>query len=298
MSLQYNIEELYVQYHNMLPVAERNVFQVPIPSTILISVRPYRLIYEQIVRWFQFGIYDFSREDFILPMLQSNKLYEYYVLLKLLKYIQMKGYKIQHKCIHNYKYQSSSFFNTLNPGNIKSNNTFILWNDDASTEITLYYEPVIHSGISKNVGENELFLFRNMSFSYKKGETGRNYCPDYVLKIKKQSHSYYIIMDAKFSGQRSVKEYYMRELLYKYILSISVMDPQDVFFGLVVVNGKSNELADSVLPINVYDQVPDGQIVSPFAKMIALTENQEDQECNAQLHIRLMDNLFAPIINC
>ncbi len=295
--LRRNIEELYVQYHNILPVSEQNIFQVPIPSTILISVRPYRLIYDQIVRWFQFGIYDFSREDFILPMLQSNKLYEYYVLLKLFEYIQTKGYQIQSKDLYKYKYQNSALFNTVNLGKIKSNNTFVFWRDDTSIELTLYYEPVIYSGISKNVGENALSLFRNISFSYKKGETGKNYCPDYVLKIKKESCSYYIILDAKFSSQRSVKEYYIRELLYKYILSISTIDQQDALLGLIVVNGKSNELEDSDLPINIYDQVSDGQTVHPFAKMITLTENQEDQDRNAQLHIKLMDNLFASIIS-
>ena len=139
----------------------------------MISVRPYRLIYDQIVRWFQFGIYDFSREDFILPMLQSNKLYEYYVLLKLFEYIQTKGYQIQSKDLYKYKYQNSALFNTVNLGKIKSNNTFVFWRDDTSIELTLYYEPVIYSGISKNVGENALSLFRNISFSYKKGETGK-----------------------------------------------------------------------------------------------------------------------------
>ena len=77
-----NIKELYIQYREVLPVSEQDVFALPQPSAVLISVRAYRLVYEQIIRWFQFGMYDFSGEDFILPMLRSDKIYEYYVLLK------------------------------------------------------------------------------------------------------------------------------------------------------------------------------------------------------------------------
>ena len=51
-----NIKELYIQYREVLPVSEQDVFALPQPSAVLISVRAYRLVYEQIIRWFQFGM--------------------------------------------------------------------------------------------------------------------------------------------------------------------------------------------------------------------------------------------------
>lgn len=93
--LRENIEELYIQYREILLVSEQEVFAPPQSSAVLISVRAYRLIYEQIIRWFQFGMYDFSGEDFILPMLRSDKIYEYYILLKLYNYIMSKGFSLQ-----------------------------------------------------------------------------------------------------------------------------------------------------------------------------------------------------------
>ncbi len=292
-----NIEELYLQYCQILPVSERLVLQIPPPSAILISVRSYKLVYEQIIRWFQFGMYDFSREDFILPMLQSNKLYEYYVLLKLYNYIERKGYRFQKADPYNYKRQKTSNYEYATFFNIKTNNTFIFQNDVTSKQIILYYEPIIHGGVDKNVGENEVSLFRNTSFSYKEGETGKDYCPDYILKISEGSKDYYVILDAKFSNQKSVEKYYIRELLYKYLLSISTINPEDTILGLTVINGKSKEMEDSIYPYDIYDLVPNDQSVCPFAKIITVTENHEDSKHNEQLHIKLLDNLLASVFN-
>lgn len=294
-SLWKSLEELYQQYRQALQVSEREVENIPPPSPTLISVYPYRAVYEQMIRWFRLGRYDFGREDFILSMLRSNKLYEYYVLLKLYNYMEEKGYHL--KKTDSYRYQCPDFsdLNMAGPYGMRCNNTFVFEKDTGSTELTLYYEPVIYSGTDKNAGENNLFLFRNLSLSYEKGETGRNYCPDYVLKITKNSCSRYIILDAKFSNRRSVSEYYVRELLFKYLISISVFHPEDRILGLVILNGKSNESEDMVFPHDIFDQVPDKRMVYPFAKMITLTENHEDMEHNAQLHRELLDNFFEEI---
>ena len=118
-----NIKELYIQYREVLPVSEQDVFALPQPSAVLISVRAYRLVYEQIIRWFQFGMYDFSGEDFILPMLRSDKIYEYYVLLKFYNYIISKGYSFQSAASHSYK--NPGFHSSYaNPYGLKTLNTF------------------------------------------------------------------------------------------------------------------------------------------------------------------------------
>lgn len=290
-----NIGELYIQYSEMLTVSKQEIFAPPPPSTILISVRAYRLVYEQILRWFQSGMYDFSGEDFILPMLRSEKIYEYYVLLKLYNYIISKGYDLQSATLYTYK---NPGFNSghVDPYGLNTLNTFHFKKVKASTELTLYYEPIIYNGKSNNVGENKIGLFRNMSYSFREGEnrgfnTGSYYHPDYVIKVQKAEHCRYIVLDAKFSKRNTTKENYLCKLLYRYIISISTLDSKDSLLGLIIVNGKSDGTED--ISEDIYDRTPDFREICPFAKILTLTETQDD---NLQLYENLMDQLLQGFI--
>ena len=273
----------------MLPVSERDVFASPQPSATLISVRAYKLIYEQIIRWFQFGMYDFSGEDFILPMLRSDKIYEYYVLLKIYNYIANKGFSLQSATSHSYK--NPGFHSShANPYGLKTKNTF-RFKDGKTTELTLYYEPIVYNGKNSNVGENEVGLFRNMSYSYQDREKGSYYYPDYVIKIQQFGHCQYIILDAKFSKRNTTKENYLSKLLFRYIISISAIDPEDSLLGLVIVNGKTDGTEDVVE--DIYDRSIDNREIHPFAKILTLTETQDE---NLQLHENLINQLLQEFI--
>ena len=164
------------------------------------------------------------------------------------------------------------------------------------TELTLYYEPIIYNGKNNNVGENKVGLFRNMSYSFQDGEsrrfnTGGYYCPDYVIKIQRAEHCWYIILDAKFSKRNTTKENYLCKLLYRYVISISTIAPEDSLLGLVIVNGKSDGAED--ITEDIYDRTPDYREIRPFAKIITLTETQDE---NLQLHENLMDQLLKAFI--
>lgn len=290
-----SIEEIYIQYCEALPVSKQDVFATPQPSAVLISVRAYRLVYEQIVRWFQFGMYDFSGEDFILPMLRSDKIYEYYVLLKLYNYIVDKEYSLQFSAP--YRYKNPGFHSSYsNPYGLKVLNTFQFKNIKTSTELTLYYEPIIYNGKSAYIGENNVGLLRNMSYSFNDGEnrrfnTGGYYHPDYVIKVQRANQRQYIILDAKFSKRNTTKENYLCKLLFRYIISISTIDPEDSLLGLVIVNGKSDGTGDAIE--DIYDRTPDHREIYPFAKIMTLTETQDE---NLQLHENLMDQLLQKFV--
>lgn len=285
-----NIEEIYIQYREVLPVSERDVFVLPQPSAVLISVRAYRLIYEQIIRWFQFGMYDFSGEDFILPMLRSDKIYEYYVLLKIYNYIENKGYSLLSATPYSYK--KTGFHSSFaNPYGLKTLNTFQFKNENTSIELTLYYEPIVYNGKNSNAGENKVGLFRNMSYPYQDGKDGSYYYPDYVIKIQRSEHCQYVILDAKFSKRNTTKANYLSKLLYRYIISISTIDPEDCLLGLVIVNGKSDGTADVVE--DIYNRTPNNREIRPFAKILTLTETQDE---NLQLHENLIDQFLQEII--
>lgn len=286
-----NIEGLYVRYREIFPVSNYEVFTAPQPSAILISVRAYRLIYEQIVRWFQFGMYDFRGEDFILPMLRSDKIYEYYILLKIYNYIISKGYSPHNTTSYNYpniRFTAKSITNIPN--------TFLFKNDNTSIEITLYYEPIIYEGKNGNMGVNTLGLFRNNSHSIggeddQDSNTGSYYHPDYVIKIQRAERCEYVVLDAKFSKLHTTRRYYVCKLLYRYIASISTIDPKDSLLGLIIVNGKSAEAEDGVE--DIYDLSPDNREVFPFAKILTLTEIQDK---NLQPHEKLIDQLLQKFI--
>lgn len=135
-----------------------------------------------------------------------------------------------------------------------------------------------------------------MSYSFRDGEyrgfnTGSYYCPDYVIKVQRAGHCQYIILDAKFSKRNTTKENYLCKLLYRYIISISAIDQEDSLLGLVIVNGKSDGTEDVVE--DIYNRVPDHREILPFAKILTLTETQDE---NLQLHENLIDQLLQGFI--
>lgn len=81
----------------------------------------------------------------------------------------------------------------------------------------------------------------------------------------------------------------MRKLLYRYLISISTIDSEDEILGLVIVNGKSNDIEDDIE--DIYNRTK--RAVFPFAKIVTLTENQED---NSLIHEDLMNNVFQTVI--
>ena len=81
----------------------------------------------------------------------------------------------------------------------------------------------------------------------------------------------------------------MRKLLYRYLISISTIDSEDEILGLVIVNGKSNDIEDDIE--DIYNRTK--RAVFPFAKIVTLTENQED---NSLIHEDLMNNEFQTVI--
>ena len=154
-----------------------------------------------------------------------------------------------------------------------------------------YYEPIVYNGKNSNAGENKVGLFRNMSYPYQDGKDGSYYYPDYVIKIQRSEHCQYVILDAKFSKRNTTKANYLSKLLYRYIISISTIDPEDCLLGLVIVNGKSDGTADVVE--DIYNRTPNNREIRPFAKILTLTETQDE---NLQLHENLIDQFLQEII--
>lgn len=281
------IEELFNLYSTFFKVTPQNVQTIPKPSEIFMSIKPYRIIFDLIVEWFQYGIYDFSREDLLLPLLKSCKIYEYYSLLQLCDYFLHSNYQLISSEAYSYYIPNAFPF----PEVISTlPNTFYFSHKESGKRITLYYEPLIHSDRTY-IGENGIGLYRNNSVSLNQ-RSGSYYLPDYLIKIEHGDFSDYIIMDAKFSRLSNVKKFYFPQLTYKYIFSVSPIDPTDKLLGLYVFSGKisPDESKDSVT--NFYDFALPSNTIFPVAKIITLTERLSNDPNHHELLAQAFDGIL------
>ena len=166
--------------------------------------------------------------------------------------------------------------------------------------ICIHFGDLVLPAGKKNIGENGIGLYRNTSIAFPQqwqidkllneelgARQGTYYCPDYVVKIKRHDQVGYIIMDAKFSMLDQVKGIYLPCLAYKYLFSLSPLRETERILGLCLVNGKSFDLEDKIF--DVYDLAQEGHQIRPFACILTLTENGDE---NDRQHLKLIKNLL------
>lgn len=281
INLRIKFADLWTMYSGALKIEPAAMVFEPWPSHIFISVPQYNRIFVQIHRWFRFGIYDFTRENFMLSFIKVSSLYEGYLLTKMIAYFQSRGYKLDNikKCVyptkHNWKYK-----------NTNCNNTFLFRND--KHKLTLYFQPVIYD--TDESGINGIGLIRNNSIPILNGNNddnrlgGHYYAPDYLIKIEDDSSTQYLILDAKFSDLACVRRHHVKELAFKYLFSISPVRSNDTLAGLCIVYGKCNA---SEQIHSAYDkQLPDQQI-TPVAELLPLIEGVANDK-----HYSSLDSLM------
>ena len=237
------LTEAYWIYKKFLPVEDSPVTELPMPTAIFMSIAPYRQIYDVMVQWFQHGIYDFSGEEFLLPLLINNQLYEYYALFKIAEAIKANGYLLDINQCRRYLY-SVGHSNYCDTEHI---NTFVFTKADNAT-ITLYFQPVVWGHNYSDVISNGISLRRSTSLSID-CNSGNNrktrnvrpayYIPDYILKCSDSESEAYIIVDAKLSTYETVKSYQVENLAYKYQFSIHPTSARSKILGVMILYGKS-----------------------------------------------------------
>lgn len=239
----------------------------PRPTHVFLSVPQYNRIFVQIHKWFQFGIYDFTKENFMLSFIKISSLFEGYLLLKMIEYFQSRGYVLEStgKCVYptrrNWKYK-----------NTKCVNTFLFEND--RYKLTLYYQPVIYDTNESRI--NGIHLIRNNSIPVINGDGddnrsgGHYYTPDYLIKMEGDSSTRYLILDAKFSDLACVRRYHVRDLAFKYLFSISPVQPADTVVGLCIIYGKCKS-SDQIQ--SAYDKQLQNQKITPITELLPLMES-------------------------
>lgn len=276
---------LWGMYQNALPIPIEPLTVSPRPTAVFMSVTQYNRMFVRIHQWFNFGVYDFGKESFMLSFIKISSLYESYLLTKMAAYFMDRGYSLQEakRCTYpvapSWKYK-----------NTRCTNTFHFVN--GNTALTLYYQPVIFDTDRKRV--NGVGLYRNNSISVYTGDEddnrqgGHYYVPDYLIKVDCGGISKYLIVDAKFSDANSVRTHYVKDLAFKYLFSISPIEDTDRVIGMCIMYGKCTETEQNR---NVYDKQLSGSVITPIAEMLPLIEGVGSSEPYSKL-----DLLFKKIL--
>ena len=127
------------------------VFKPPLQKTkVFQEIAAYSAVYSLIIKWQKFGEFDLARENLALHALKLDKLYEYYVLLKLLSWFQENDFvpdnSLNQPIISaEYSLKDRFFKNEKRVATI-----YHLKNKD--TRVCLYYQPVIYGSTKEEYG--------------------------------------------------------------------------------------------------------------------------------------------------
>lgn len=279
--------KLWGMYQSALPVEPEIPSGKPRLSPIFLSVPQYQSIHVRMCQWLDQGMYDFSKEQYLLSFIKISSLYEDYLLSRMVSYFLDREYTLveAHACRYppvsaNWKYRNTPCLNT-----------FLF--SDGKREITLYYQPVIYDQDQSSV--NGITLYRNNSLSVyitdheDEAAGGHYYTPDYLIQVTENGRKKYLVMDAKFSDINSVKKYHVRDLAFKYLFSLSPLDSATEIAGLCILYGKCHE--DDILQ-SVYDKEIENSPIRPFFDIFPIMENVDTSD-----QFRKMDQLLKKLMD-
>lgn len=257
-SIKLKMQELYFMYKEIFKINEIVLSHIPKPTDIFMAIPNYNQIYTVILEWFSFGAFDLAKNMYLFSFAGQSKIYEYYILSKLIASFIDRGYFLKEQKLHEYyKIKEKQIIN----------NIYIL--DGINKEITIYYEPTISLDYnSYNISPME--LYRNNTASIH-GKTGAYYFPDYVIKVydKHKQNNKFIICDAKFTKYENAQYKYTPELIFKYLVSLSTVSENDTIAGLVTFYGKC-EIDD--MPQSFYDKMITYENLVQFVDVIPVDE--------------------------
>lgn len=284
--LHNDFNRLFFRYSKILPVKSIMINAPPKPTHIFMSIPHYRHIYDCAVSWFKMGAFTLDEQHYMLSFIKTSVLYEVYVLSKITDFLLEREYSIENIERKTYLFPGKTLYE-----NTYCNNYFVFQN--GGNKITLYYQPVVYNSDRRSIAN--IGLYRNTSISFPKSldddnNTGKYYTPDFILKFESTDCEgvKYLIADAKFSTLDNVKRRHVASLAYKYLFSISPFNPKDSIVELCIVNGQSESEDDKIT--NIYDFAFSGDNIFPFAEILTLTENKEN---NSYLHSSLLDNILG-----
>ena len=264
INVKQKIVQLWRMYSSIMNVKAVDVKYTPKPTLLFQSIPQYNRVFSIINQWFAFGVYNFEKESFMLSFIKISTLYESYVLTKLIRYFKCHNYELENSKKCHYPVQASWKY-----ANTRCKNTFVFTSGKKS--ITIYYQPVIFDYNSQKI--NGIGLYRNNSLSLRESggdeRSKRYYTPDYIIKAEIDGIERYVILDAKFSSEKNVKRYYISDLSFKYLFSVSAIEKNEMVDGLCIVYGQCN---DENKMRSAYDKQIGEKNICPFVEMLPLIE--------------------------
>ncbi|WP_294185227.1 hypothetical protein [uncultured Clostridium sp.] len=275
------VQQIYFMYRKILKCKEVTITSLPRPTHIFIEIQHYRRIYKVIVDWFKGGNYNLQSERMILTLSEVNKIYEYYILFKINNYILENGFYLIHCNKFSYRLNINQKYK-----NTKYENTFLFVREDYS--VVVYYQPVIY--LERVSYDNKIGLFRNNNISFGTGKSDY-YTPDYVIKISKNNFSKFIILDAKWSDIKSVINYSFKDIIYKYVFSISPINENNEIIKVWAINGKQSAAQSSYI-YNFYNSKfkDRNNEIMPSAKILTFHPDIDEAK-----QYELLNNLFSEL---
>ncbi len=216
---------LFLVYSRIFPITPACVTHIPAPTEIFISVPAYRLIYDNMVRWFGLGSLSFAREEFLMTCFERSRLYELFCLVAQLDALSCAGATFCGASHHAWHRPDGRTSDDTIPNVFRF--TLPAGPHTPATTLTLFHEPVIKSPVLES--EADMTLVRTSPLSWSAEGDFRMldprfafYTPDFVLKVEQEGQgARWFIADAKYSVDTKVIEQQTKEILFKYLFSIS-----------------------------------------------------------------------------
>lgn len=186
----FTLRAIQRKYEKALSDAIPSFTRNPKKTKIFQEVKQYSEIYSLIIEWLKFGDFTLAREMLALHSPRLDKLYEYYVLLKILSWFESRGFKEDPNEEHPIECLSYSLDYVNYADEKKVSTSYKLAKE--GVKIRLYYQPVIYGDLRE---ENGIKLHR---LSKRKGDSF--WTPDYLVLIDDGSGSLrWHVFDAKYS---------------------------------------------------------------------------------------------------
>lgn len=318
------LQALFMTYRRILLVSDLEMDSLPKPTAILMRVPQYHELYEAMCNWYQQAGHEFAEEEFLMNFFDVPRIYEIYLLRKLLEAVEKKSFSFYHAERRIYgmegiEDQESDADDNSEESNHKfdtefsyrGNNTFRFRGSNGG-ELTIFYEPQVY--LVKEAQDPEIPLYRSTTYppGYLKDSGGSFYKPDYVIKYRIGNEVRLLICDAKYqelkkgmvkkqSGKDSVnlRVQTVQELAYKYLLSLNLSDWYAEVVGLIILYGKTetkkkddkNQSYQSF-----FDKKRDGVPFFPEVAFVPVSPSVEDtyQEKSFDRMLRLLIDQNIP----
>lgn len=267
-NIQKELRAVYMGYRTTFDGVDYVTIEQAVKMTpIFMTVPQYNMIFNNINEWLYYGTSREGTSDdgVLLTTFRSSGLYEEYVLSRLLVYFKEKAEYIGRTLV---RYQHYDEFSDLGTDH---SNVFLFKTEKAN--ITVFFQPIIGK---PSEGDN-IGIYRSVSWTFDFGSRSNEsyYSPDYVVKIDAFGMSKFIILDAKFSKNTTVKKQYLMNLIYKYLFSVETTNVQNEIAGMGILFGRT-------FANDEYENIHDREIIDapvhPYTKMIPLSESILDSE--------------------